>query len=85
MYEWQEVHGSNFFQISDFNYKIGQIDPCLSKSSHKEGPLKAPLEAVSKFPKIPKILSGRFWQISIWKSDLPFDLGNFYLERGYGV
>ena len=46
------------------------------------GPLKALLEAISKKSKFFKILSERFWQISIRISDLAF---NFYPNAGYGI
>ena len=49
------------------------------------GPLKVPLEAVSKISKNFGFLSGRFWQISIRKSDLALNLDNFYPDSGYGI
>ena len=42
------------------------------------GPLKAPLDAVSKKSKIFEFLSGRFWQNFIRKSDSASNVGNFY-------
>jgi hypothetical protein len=44
------------------------------------GPLKVPLEAVSKKSKNSGFLSGRFCEISIRKPDLAFNLDNFYPE-----
>ena len=46
------------------------------------GPLKAPLEAISKRSKFFKILSKRFWQISIQISDSAFNVCNFYPNTG---
>jgi hypothetical protein len=41
-----------------------------------------PLEPLSESP---QFLSGRFWPISIRKTDLGPDLGNFYPDAGYGI
>ena len=49
------------------------------KHRNVSGPLKMPLEPLSTCP---QFLSGRFWPISIRKTDLGPDLGNFYPDAG---
>ena len=44
-----------------------------------------PLEPLSEISKFLQFLSGRFWPISIRKTDLGSDLGNFYPDAGYGI